>query len=412
VWVVVTFLATKVVSALTSHIAMKTSKKSAWPLVKKTRYGKVTIYHQTREDRESFILAYRLGKKRVRETTNMAEEALERAAVILSAMEKGQTPEPRIKSVSKWKHLIGDVPIEEVFRVYAEQNNLLPSVTVETVVQEFLLVKSQDGLKPDTYATIKNHLGKLTERYGSSYIKNITPDDLNTFLRGIKSLRYRHNHRTTIKSFFKWALSKNYVRYMPQYGGTVADGTQAISSKHFQKTPDIYSPEELKRLFDEAHWSMVPWLIAANYSGIRKAEIARLKWEDVDWDESAFVLKTEITKTSNRRMAYFPPGVKEGLKKIAEECKRRKIDKIIYGNINKRVAKLRVDAEIPWRQNGHRKAYISYAMALTRDAAEVAEQCGNSAQEIQRTYKGLTSKTIAEQWFKVIDTPGIEAKLY
>ena len=392
---------------------MKTSKKSGWPLVKKTRYGKVTIYRQAREDRdESFVLAYRLGKKRVRETTNKADEAFERAAVILSAFEKGKTPEPRVKSVSKWKHLIGDVPIEEVFRAYAEQNNLLPSVTIETVVQEFLLVKSQDGLKPDTYATIKNHLGKLTGRYGSSYIKNLTTDDLNTFLRGIKSMRYRHNHRTTIKSLFKWALSKNYVRYMPQYGGTVADGTQAVSSKHFQKTPDIYTPEELKRLFDQAHWSMVPWLIAANYSGIRKAEIARLTWEDVDWDEGAFVLKTEITKTSNRRVAYFPPGVKEGLKKIAEECKRRKIDKIVYGNINKRTAKLREDAGVEWRQNGHRKAYISYAMALTRNADEIAEQCGNSASEIQRTYKGLTSKAIAEKWFKVIDTPGIEAKLY
>lgn len=391
---------------------MKSTKKDAWPLVKKTRYGKVTVYRQSREDRESYILAYRAGKKRIRETTNKADDALERAAVILSAFEKGQTPEPRIKSIDKWKHLVGDVPLEEVFRSYAEQNNLLPSVTIETVVQEFLLVKSQDGLKPDTYATIKNHLGKLTERFGSSYIKNITTDDLNTFLRGIKSLRYRHNHRTTIKSFFRWALSKNYVRYMPQYGGTVADGTQSISSKHFKKTPDIYTPEELKRLFDAAHWSMVPWLIAANYSGIRLAEIARLKWSDIDWDEGAFVLKTEITKTSNRRMAYFPPGVKEGLKKIAEEAERRGIAKLLYGNPLKRTSKLREEAKVAHRKNGNRKAYISYAMALTRNANEIAEQCGNSAQEIQRTYKGLTSKTIAEEWFKVIDTPGIEAKLY
>ena len=391
---------------------MKTSKKETWPLVRKTRYGKVTIYKQSRPDRESFVLAYRLGKKRVRETTNKADEALERAAIILSAFEKGQTPEPRVKTIDKWKHLVGDVPIEEVFRVYAEQNNLLPSVAVETVVQEYLLVKSEDGIKPDTYSTIKNHLNNLSERLGSSYIKNVTTDDLNTFLRGIKSLRYRHNHRTTIKALFRWALSKNYVRYMPQYGGTVADGTTAISSKHFKKTPDIYTPEELKRLFDAAHWSMVPWLIAANYSGIRLAEIARLKWTDVDWDEGAFVLKTEITKTTNRRFAYFPPGVKNGLKKISEECKRRGIEKILYGNKFKRTKKLREEAKVGYRKNGHRKAYISYAMALTRNSHEIAEQCGNSANEIQSTYKGLATKPVAEEWFKVIDTPGIVAKLY
>ena len=388
------------------------STKFTKPLVRRTRYGKVAVYRQLRNDREYFTVSYSLGKQRVRETTNDHETAIEHAAVVLSAFEKGETPKPMAKRANKWKHIVGDVSMEELVRCYAEQNNLLPSVTVETVVQEFLLVKSQDGLKPDTYATIKSQLGKLSARFGSSYMKNITTDDLNSFLRSIPSLRYRHNHRANIKAFFKWALTKNYVRYMPQYTGTVADGTQIISSKHFQKTPDIYTPEELKRLFDEAHWTMIPWLIAANYCGIRKAEIARLHWDDVDWDEGAFVLKTEITKTSNRRMAYFPPGVKDGLKKVAVLAKLKNRTKLVHGNINKLVAKLREEAKVPFRKNGHRKAYITYAMAITRNAEEIAEQCGNSAREIQRTYKGLAPKTTAEEWFKVIDTPGIEAKLY
>lgn len=388
------------------------SIKLTKPLVRKTRYGKVSVYRQMKKDREYFTVAYRLGKKRVRETTNDYDSAVEHAAMVLAAFEKGESPKPLTKREHKWKHIVGDVSMDELIRCYAEHNNLLPSVTVETVVQEFLLVKSQDGLKPDTYATIKSQLGKLSARLGSSYIKNVTTDELNSFLRTIPSLRYRHNHRANIKALFKWALTKNYVRYMPQYNGTVADGTQVISSKHFQKTPDIYTPEELKRLFDEAHWSMIPWLIAANYSGIRKAEIARLRWDDIDWDEGAFVLKTEITKTSNRRVAYFPPHVKEGLKKIAVLAKLKNRTKLVHGNINKLVAKLREEAKVPWRQNGHRKAYITYSMAITRNAEEIAEQCGNSAREIQRTYKSLAPKTIAEKWFKVIDTPGIETKLY
>jgi len=76
------------------------------------------------------------------------------------------------------------------------------------------------------------------------------------------------------------------------------------------------------------------------------------------------------------------------------------------------VAKLRADAGVKHRKNGHRKAYLTYAMALTRNAEEIAEQCGNSAREIQRTYKGLSSKAIAEEWFKVIDTSGIQTKVY
>jgi len=405
-------LATKLVSALTNYTAMKKTKSPTWPLVKKTRYGKVAVYRQARGERESYTVSYQLGKKRIRETISKAEDAIERAAVVLASFEKGEVPKPALKSVDKWKSVVGDVPMEEVLRCYAEQHNLLPSVTVQEAVDEFLLVKLHDGLKKDTYVTIKSQLGKFAASYGSSLIKNLTTDDLNTCLRSVPDMRYRHNRRSNIKALFRWALTKNYVRYMPQYNGTVADGTQAISYKHFQKTPNIYTPEELKRLFDAAHWSMIPWLIAANYSGIRKAEIARLRWDDIDWDEGAFVLQTEITKTSNRRVAYFPPHVKEGLKKIAVIAKLKNKPKLVHGNINKLVAKLRDAAQVPWKQNGHRKAYISYAMALTRNSEEIAEQCGNSAREIQRTYKGLASKTIAEKWFKVIDTPAIESKLY
>lgn len=391
---------------------MKRIKILSWPLVKKTRYGKVTIYRQAREDRESYTVAYRLGKKRIRETIGKAEDAIERAAVVLSAFEKGETPQPTIKSIDKWKHVVGDVPIEEVFRSYAEQHNLLPAVALSSVVQEFLLVKSQDAIKPDTYASIKSQLGKLVAVYGQSLIKNMTADDLNTFLRTIPDLRYRHNHRNNIKALFKWSLTKNYVRYMPQYNGTVADGSTSVASKHFKKTPDVYSPEELKKLLEAAHWSMIPWLIAANYSGIRKSEIARLTWADIDWDEGAFVLKTEITKTSNRRMAYFPPHVKDGFKLLADMAKLKGRTKLVHGNISKLIAKLRKEAQVTYRQNGHRKAYITYAMAVTRNAEEIAEQCGNSSREVQRTYKGLASKSTAEQWFKVIDTRSIKAKIY
>ncbi len=391
---------------------MKNTKLHTWPLIKKTRYGKVSIYRQARGERESYTVSYQLGKKRIRETISKPEDAIERAALVLASFEKGEVPKLALKSVDKWKSVVGDVPMEEILRCYAEQHDLLPSVSVQQAIDEFLLVKRHDGLKKHTYSTIKSQLGKFAESCGSSLIKNLTTDDLNTCLRSVPDMRYRHNRRANIKALFRWALTKNYVRYVPQYNGTVAEGTQAISRKHFQKTPCIYTPEELKQLFDASHWSMIPWLIAANYSGIRKAEIARLRWDNIDWDEGAFVLQTEITKTSNRRIAYFPPDVKEGLKKIAVIAKLNNKTKLVHGDIDKLVAKLRNDAKVPWKQNGHRKSYITYAMALTRNSAEIAEQCGNSAQEIQRTYKGLASKKVAEEWFKVINTSAMESKFY
>jgi integrase len=391
---------------------MSTTRRITWPLVQRNRYGKVTIYRQPRNGDYLFTIAYRLGSRRIRETRKDFDDALDRAAQVLAAFEKGETPQPATKSVDKWKHVLKGTKLEDVLRFYAQHHNLMPSVSAVTVTEEFVAVKRRDPIQKDTLATIKYHVGKFADYFRNKDFKTITVDDLNNYLGSIEDLRTRHNNRANIKAMYQWALTKGYTSFMPEYKGTVADGTKKISSKHFKKTPNFYSPDDLKRLFEEAHWTMVPWIIAANYSGIRLAEIARLKWSDVDWEEGAFVLKTEITKTNKRRYAYFPPGVKDGLKEIAMQAETRKMTKLIHGNINKRVKKLREAAGIPYKQNGHRKAYITYAMALTRNANEIAEQCGNSPSEIQSTYKGLAAKTIAEEWFKVIDTPKILAKLY
>ena len=391
---------------------MSTTRRITWPLVQRNRYGKVTIYRQPRNGDYLFTIAYRLGSRRIRETRSDFDDALDRAAQVLSAFEKGETPQPATKSVDKWRHVLKGTKLEDVLRFYAQHHNLMPSVSAVTVTEEFVAVKRRDPIQKDTLATIKYHVGKFADYFRNKAFKTITVDDLNNYLNSIESLRTRHNCRANLKAMYQWALTKGYTSFMPEYKGTVADGTKKILAKHFNKTPNFYSPDELKRLFEEAHWTMVPWLIAANYSGIRLAEIARLKWSDIDWDEGAFVLKTEITKTNKRRYAYFPPGVKDGLKEIAMQAELRKMTKLVHGNLFKRVKKLREAAGIAYKQNGHRKAYITYAMALTRNAQEIAEQCGNSAAVIQSTYKGLAPKTIAEEWFKVIDTPKILAKLY
>jgi integrase len=391
---------------------MSTTRKISWPLVQRNRYGKATIYRQLRDGEYTYTVTYRLGKNRVRETRNDLDDALDRAAQVLSAFEKGETPQPATKGVDKWKHVLQGTKLEDVLRFYAQHHNLMPSVSAVTVTEEFLAVKRRDPIQKDTLATIKYHVGKFADYFRNKAFKTITVDDLNNYLGSFEDLRTRHNNRVNIKAMYQWALTKGYTSFMPEYKGTVADGTKKISSKHFKKTPNFYTPDELSRLFEEAHWTMVPWLIAANYSGIRLAEIARLKWSDIDWEEGAFVLKTEITKTTNRRYAYFPPTVKDGLMRIAKHAEARRLTKLVHGNINKRVSKLRDAAGVAHKKNGNRKAYISYAMAITRNANEIAEQCGNSASEIQATYKGLSSKTIAEEWFRVIDTQKIFEKLY
>jgi hypothetical protein len=70
-------------------------------------------------------------------------------------------------------------------------------------------------------------------------------------------------------------------------------------------------------------------------------------------------------------------------------------------------------AGVKWVHNGLRHSYISYQMALLRNAPEVAEQCGNSEAEVQRSYKALASESDARKYFgifpadAVVDSNGV-----
>ena len=67
--------------------------------------------------------------------------------------------------------------------------------------------------------------------------------------------------------------------------------------------------------------------------------------------------------------------------------------------------RLAAASKVEWVHNGLRHSYISYQMAILRDAAKVAEQCGNSPEQVQANYKANATETEANRWFSVRPAP-------
>ena len=61
-------------------------------------------------------------------------------------------------------------------------------------------------------------------------------------------------------------------------------------------------------------------------------------------------------------------------------------------------------SKVEWVHNGLRHSYISYMMAILRDDAKVAEQCGNSPQQVQANYKANAVESEAKKWFDIQPT--------
>jgi hypothetical protein len=56
---------------------------------------------------------------------------------------------------------------------------------------------------------------------------------------------------------------------------------------------------------------------------------------------------------------------------------------------------------ITWPHNGLRHSYISYRIALVKDAAKVALEAGNSPDIIFKHYRELVTEEAAETWFAI-----------
>jgi len=377
---------------------MKQTQTLNWPRVHKSRYGKITIYRQVKDGGNMFTISWYVGDKRVRETTTDQLDAEARATEIMTLFREGNPPkEPRKReAVSKksWDHVVGDVPIEEVVKYYAQTHNLLPSITVQKVCQGYLAVKVNSGIGSRYRQTLQQHLSKFSTKYGGVNISAITSGEMNDYLLNMVDLRTRFNHRASLRGLFKWAKNQNYIHK------SCVEETELPKFKN--KSPELFTAAELAKLVAVADERSLPMLIAGAYAGVRMSEIERLKWSDINWDERAFILGPELTKTNRGRVAYFPKCVEETLRKLAVTARLRDCTKFLQDNCSTHISKLVGGSGVAWKKNGLRKTFISCQISLTRNAAEVAEQCGNSPTVIQQNYKGLVTKSEAETWFNVL----------
>lgn len=57
---------------------------------------------------------------------------------------------------------------------------------------------------------------------------------------------------------------------------------------------------------------------------------------------------------------------------------------------------------IRWKKNGLRHSFISYRLAIRKDAGEVALEAGNSPSIIFSHYRELVTQMEADRWFGLI----------
>jgi hypothetical protein len=197
--------------------------------------------------------------------------------------------------------------------------------------------------------------------------------------------RARNNLRASWVTFFRWART---ARALPKTEQTEAELVQRWRVE--RKAIAIYTPEELAALLDHARtreaWEMVALPTLSRLCGVRRHEVTGeqtnhqgLTWAEILFEEDMVRVGVQKIRTKVDRLTLLCPAAKQWLRLCPQKAEESVCALGNAGNVLIRLAKV---AGVNLKGNGLRKSYITYRMAMVQNAHQVADECGNSPEEI------------------------------
>jgi integrase len=290
--------------------------------------------------------------------------------------------------------------LRDAARFYvAHLKTITGSRRVSDVVADLLAARTADGMSARYLGDLRVRLGRFVHSFGGEeMIAGISASRIDEWLRslGVGPVT-RNTFRRRLGVLFSFAKRRGYVTENP-----IADVERA---KERETEIAILSVTELARLLECASSDMLPFWTIGAFAGLRRAEIERLTWNEVDFDAGVIEVKASKSKTASRRLVTIQPNLRQWLAPY-----RRSIGRVCPVNLQRKINEDRERAKLrsEWPQNALRYSFGSYHLAQFNDAAKLALEMGNSPTTIFRHYRQLVKPKEAERYWKI--TPAIAGK--
>jgi integrase len=262
---------------------------------------------------------------------------------------------------------------------------------VKEVVTDLLAARSADGLSPRYLKDLRWRLGRFTLSFGDEMIAAISAARIDQWLRGLgMAAATRNTFRVRVAALFAFAKRRGYVKENP-----VADVERA---KERETEIEILSVSQVARLLESASSDMLPFWAIGAFAGLRPAEIERLTWGEIDFDQGVIEVKASKSKTASRRLVTIQPNLRKWLAPY-----RTRSGQVCPLNLQRKffVDRERAGLRSEWPHNALRHSFGSYHLARFNDAARLALEMGNSPAIIFRHYRQLVRPKDAERYWKI-----------
>jgi len=271
-------------------------------------------------------------------------------------------------------------------------------LSVGDAVKRIVNSKRAAKLSEKHLYTIENRLTRFAAEHPDRTLASFTLQEIEQWLNALPIGAQSVNHyKATLHSLFAYAV---------KIGACVTNPVTGIDSrKVVRSAPSILTPSQLSALLkgcgDDAE--MLAFVAVGAFAGLRRAEIERLKWENVNLARGFVTVGAENAKTAKRRLVPICAALREWLGPILKTA--GSLAPAI--NFRRRFHAARETAGLlgEWEGNELRHSYASYRLAETQNAAQTALELGNSPTVLQAHYKELATPDDAARWFAVRPPP-------
>jgi len=287
--------------------------------------------------------------------------------------------------------------------------------TVEVCSEKFIQSGIANELSSSQVKNLKKHCGRFSRTFGKRKIHEIDAGEIQQWFETQKDEKTGKPWQSKTKRNYKGSLvsmslyARDNLKAIPYSSEETEFQKVKVPKKQANLPVAIYTPQEMKRLLIKAieiDIDLIPILILGGFMGLRPAEShgqeadrGRLRWDHFAWSDKFLPVYGQKVKTKATRDVPIPANAIAWLKPYknlkGEVWKLKKA-------YDTRFAKLRKVAGVGNIHDGLRHSYCSYRYRILKgNVDQVADEMGNSREEVFRSYKRKVTDRDANAWFGI-----------
>lgn len=277
------------------------------------------------------------------------------------------------------------------------------SVPLAVATRELIENRRTAGASARYCKDLRLRITRFCAAFPDRTLADISTAEVDTWLAGLNLAPVtRNTFRLRLGTLFAFGMTRRWCTENP-----VAHTTRA---KETDGDIEILSVLQTARLLEAASAETLPFWAIGAFAGLRRAELERLDWSQVDFESGLIEVKARHSKTATRRLVTMQPNLRAWL--APYRAHRR--GAVCPGNLRLKVEADRDRAGLRhnWPTNALRHSFGSYHLAHFKDAAALALQMGNSPDVIFRHYRELVRPKIAAKFWNLFPTAaGVSSKV-